>query len=142
MRGIERNGHGELTLLELLLHLEGDIRRRLEPIRVTPPQAWVLLFQCRHTEARGTDAAVALGVRLQTMSTVVTALVRKRWVSKRHPTKDDRVVSLLLSPQGQTLARKIKTGVRQVSTGVTANNALTATGLARLHRISAQHKDT
>lgn len=89
-----------------------------------------------------TAAATALGVRLPTMSTVVTALVRKRWVSKRRSTKDDRVVSLLLSPQWQTLARKIKTRVRQVSTGVTVNNALTATGLARLHRISAQHKET
>ena len=77
MRGIERNGQGELTLLELLLHLEGTIRRRLEPIRVTPRQAGALLFLHRHAEATLTDAAMALGVRLRTMSTVVTALVPK-----------------------------------------------------------------
>ena len=44
MRGIERNGHGELTLLELLLHLERDIRRRLELIRVTPPKPGCFFF--------------------------------------------------------------------------------------------------
>ena len=36
------------TLLELLLQLEGDIRGRLEPIRVTPLQAGVLSFLCLH----------------------------------------------------------------------------------------------
>lgn len=49
------------TLLELLLRLEGVIRRRLEPIRVTPLQAGVILFLRRHAEARVTDAATALG---------------------------------------------------------------------------------
>ena len=44
-------------LLELLLRLEGDIRRRLEPIRVTLLQAGVLLFLRRHAEANVTDAA-------------------------------------------------------------------------------------
>jgi integrase len=42
------------TLLELLLRLEGDIRRCLEPNRVTPLQAGVLLFLRRHAEARAT----------------------------------------------------------------------------------------
>ncbi|TMQ31309.1 MAG: hypothetical protein E6K65_01890 [Nitrospirae bacterium] len=45
------------TLLKLLLRLEGDIRRRLEPIRVTLLQAGVLLFLRRHAEANVTDAA-------------------------------------------------------------------------------------
>jgi hypothetical protein len=54
-------------LLELLLRLEGDIRRRLRPIRVTPSQAGVILFLRRHAEARVSDAATALGVRLLTL---------------------------------------------------------------------------
>jgi hypothetical protein len=58
------------TLLELVLQLHGDFRRRLEPIRVTPLQAGVLLFLCRHTGARVTDTAAALGVGLPTLSTV------------------------------------------------------------------------
>lgn len=117
MHGVEHDGYEELTQLELVLQLHVEFRRSLEPIRLTPLQAGALLFLCRHMEARVTDAATALGVRLPTMSTVVTALVRKRWVTKRRSTQDDRAVSLLLSPQGQTLARKIKTRIRQVSTG-------------------------
>ena len=50
------------TRLEPLLHLEGDIRKRLGPIRVTPSQAGVILFLRRHTDARMTNAATALGV--------------------------------------------------------------------------------
>jgi len=57
----DTNSHGQKatgpTLLKLLLRLEGDIRRRLEPIRVTLLQAGVLLFLRRHAEANVTDAA-------------------------------------------------------------------------------------
>ena len=83
MRGVEHNGHEELTLLELVLQLHGEFRRSLEPIRVTPLQAGVILFLCRHADAKVTDAAAALGVRLPTLSEVVKDLVRKRWVTKR-----------------------------------------------------------
>jgi len=62
MQGVEYNGHEKLTLLELVLQLQGDFRRRLEPILVTPLQAGVLLVVCRHAEAKVTDAAAALGV--------------------------------------------------------------------------------
>jgi DNA-binding MarR family transcriptional regulator len=115
MRGVEHNGYEELTLLELLLRLEGDIRRSLEPIRVTPSQAGVILFLRHHAEARVTDAATALGVSLATLSRTVTALVRKRWVTKRRSVKDDRVVSLSLSRRGNALARQIEKRVHQVS---------------------------
>jgi DNA-binding MarR family transcriptional regulator len=102
-------------LLELLLRLEGDIRRRLEPIRVTLLQAGMLLFLRRHAEANVTDAAATLGVRLPTVSVVVKALVRKRWVTKRHSGKDDRVVVLSLSRRGDTLALQIEKQVYQVN---------------------------
>ena len=67
MRGIEHNGYEELTLLELVLQLHGEFRRILEPIRVTPLQADVLLFIRRHANARVTDAAAALRVRQPTL---------------------------------------------------------------------------
>jgi hypothetical protein len=75
MRGIEHNIHKELSLLELLLRLEGDFRRILEPLRVTPSQAGVILFLRRHAEARVMDAAAALRVRPPTLSEVVKDLV-------------------------------------------------------------------
>ena len=102
-------------LLELLLRLEGDIRRRLEPICVTLLQAGVLLFLRCHAEANVTDAAAMLGVRLPTVSVVVKALVRKRWVTKRRSGKDDRVVVLSLSRWGDTLALQIEKRVYQVN---------------------------
>ena len=85
-----------LTLLELVLRLHGEFRRRLEPIRVTPLQAGTLLFLRRHAEANVTDAVAALGVRLPTWSEVVKDLVRKRCVTKRRSVKDDRDVCLRL----------------------------------------------
>ena len=108
-----------MTLLEFLLRLEGDIRRRLKPIRVTPLQAGVILFFRRNAEARVTDAAAALGVRLPTLRTVVKALVRTRWVTRHRSVKDDRVVCLQLSRRGQVRAQSIEIQVRQVRTALT-----------------------
>lgn len=106
------------TLLELLLQLHGDFRRQLDPIKVTPLQAGVLLFLRRHPGGRATDAALALGVSLPTMSEVVKDLVRKRWVSKRRSVQDDRVVLLSLSRQGAALTRQIEQRVHDVETSL------------------------
>ena len=78
-------------------------------------QAGMLLFLRRHAEANVTDAAATLGVRLPTVSVVVKALVRKRWVTKRRSGKDDRVVVLSLSRRGDTLALQIEKQVYQVN---------------------------
>jgi len=132
MRGVKHKGHEALTLLELVLQLHGEFRRSLEPIRVTPLQAGVLLFIRRHANARMTDAATALRLRLPTLSAVVKDLVRKRWVIKRRSVTDTRVVHLRLSRRGQVLAQKIEEQVRQVGTGAAANKVLTAAGLKQL----------
>ena len=129
MRGVTHKGHEALTLLELVLQLHGEFRRSLDPIRVTPLQAGMLLFLRRHAEARVTDTATALRVRLPTLSKVVKDLVRKRWVIKCRSVTDTRVVHLSLSRRGQVLAQKIEEQVRQVSMGVAAYQVLTAAGL-------------
>jgi DNA-binding MarR family transcriptional regulator len=118
MRSVKHSGHEKQTLLELVLRLEGEFRRSLEPIRVTPLQAGVLLFLRRHADAKLIDAAAAVGVRLPTLSVVVKTLVRKRWVTKRRSVTDTRVVCLSLSRQGQALARRIEGQVREVSTQI------------------------
>jgi DNA-binding MarR family transcriptional regulator len=118
MRGDEHNGDEALTLLELVLRLEGEFRRSLEPIGVTPLQAGVILFLRRHADAKLTDAAASLGVRLPTLSAVVKDLVRKRWVTKRRSLTDSRAVCLSLSRRGETLAQKIEGQVRRVSTQI------------------------
>ena len=98
-----------------MLRLEGEFRRTLEPIRVTPLQAGVLLYLSRHPDAGVTDAAASLGVRLPTLSEVVKDLVRKRWVIKRRSVTDTRAVCLSLSRRGQALAQKIEGQVQRVS---------------------------
>jgi len=107
-----KHGDEDLTILELVLQLHGEFRRSLEPIRVTPLQAGVLLFLRRHAEARVTDTATALRLRPPTLSEVVNDLVRKRWVSKRRSVTDTRVVHLRLSQRGQVITRKIENQVR------------------------------
>jgi DNA-binding MarR family transcriptional regulator len=111
------------TLLELVLQLDGDFRRSLQPIGVTPLQAGVILFLRRHAEARVTDAAAALGVRFPTLSEVVKDLVRKRWVTKRRSVTDTRVVHLSLSRRGEALARHIEQRVRQVEVTLTEGDS-------------------
>ena len=110
-----KHGYEDLTILELVLQLHGEFRRSLEPIRVTPLQAGVLLFLRRHAEARVTDTATALRLRLPTLSEVIKDLVRKRWVTKRRSVTDTRVVHLRLSRRRNALALQIEQRVRQVS---------------------------
>lgn len=114
MRSATQNGDEAQTLLELVLRLEGDFRRSLEPIRVTPLQAGVLLFLSRHANATLTNAATSLGVRLPTLSVVVKDLLRKRWVIKRYSVEDRRAVDLRLSRQGLVITRKIENQVPRV----------------------------
>ena len=110
----EKDGYEDLTILELVLQLHGDFRRRLEPIRVTPLQAGVILFLRRHADARVTDTATGLRVRLPTLSEVLNDLVRKRWVTRRRSVTDTRVVHLRLSRRGNALALQINQRVHQV----------------------------
>lgn len=119
MQGVEHNGDEKLTLLELVLRVQGEFRRSLEPIRVTPLQAGVVLYLQRHPDTKLTDAATALCLRLPTISTVVKDLVRKRWVTKRRSVTDDRALCLSLSRQGQALARKIEAQIRKVRSDLT-----------------------
>ena len=118
MRSVEHNGHKTPTLLELVLRLEGEFRRTLEPIRVTPLQACVLLFLRRHADAKLTDATDALCLRLPTLSVVVNDLVGKRWVTRRHSVEDRRALCLQLSRRGLALAQRIEEKVRHVSTQI------------------------
>jgi DNA-binding MarR family transcriptional regulator len=141
MRGVEHNSHKELTLLELVLQLQGEFRKSLEPIRVTPLQAGVILYLHRRADARLTDAAATLRVRQPTLSEVVKYLVRKRWVTRRRSVMDPRVVHLLLSRRGLVITGKIESQVRRVSTGVAANKDLTAAGLTWLHRVPDHLKE-
>jgi len=111
----EKDDNEDLTILELVLQLHGDFRRRLEPIRVTPLQAGVILFLRRHADARVTDTATALRVRMPTLSEVLNDLVRKQWVTRRRSVTDTRVVHLRLSRRGNALALQINQRVRQVN---------------------------
>jgi DNA-binding MarR family transcriptional regulator len=111
-----KHGHADMTTLERVLQLHGQFRRSLEPLRVTPFQAGVLLHVRRHTETNMTNTAAALCVRLPTLSEVVNDLVRKRWVTRRRSMTDTRVVHLQLSQRGNALVVKIEQRMRSVET--------------------------
>ena len=56
------SGDRHVTFLEVVLRLRGDFRRRLEPIRVTPLQAGVLLYLHRCVDANAAEAAPGLAI--------------------------------------------------------------------------------
>lgn len=121
--------HKEETLLERVLQVHGKFRRSLEPLRVTPLQAGVMLFLRRRAEATMTEAAAALRVSPPTMSAVVTDLMRKRWVTKRRSVVDRRASYLRLSPRGLVLTGKIERPIQRVSAGGAASKVWTAADL-------------
>jgi DNA-binding MarR family transcriptional regulator len=78
----------------------------------------VILFLRRHTNARVTDAAAALRVRMPTLSEVLKDLVGKRWLIRHRSVTDTRVVHLSLSRRGEVLAQRIEGRVRRVSSQI------------------------
>lgn len=110
-----QNGHADATTLERVLQWHGHFRRSLEPHRVTPLQAALLLFVSRQAEAKLTDVARALRVKPPTLAEVVKDLVRKQWVTKRRSVVDTRVMHLRLSRRGKALTRHIQQRVHQVN---------------------------
>ncbi len=113
MPGVEHTDQDKRTLLEVVLRVHGDFRRRLEPIGVTPLQAGVMLYLQRHVDANMKDTATGLGVRSPTLTDVIDALVRKRWVTRQRALHNDRALCLRLSRQGAVVARKIKDQVHR-----------------------------
>ncbi len=95
------------TLLEDVLRLQGNFRRVLQPIGVTPLQAGVLCYLHRHAGAQLGDVAASLSVQPPTLVVVVKDLARKRWVTSRRSTGDRRALCLRLSRKGETLVREI-----------------------------------
>ena len=119
MSGVEHKDQDERTLLEVVLRMHGDFRRRLEPIGVTPLQAGVMLYLHRHPDAKMKDTAAALSVQPPTLTAVIDDLVRKLWMTRRRSLHDNRALCLRLSRQGQVVVQKIKNHVRDVKSDLT-----------------------
>ena len=107
MPGVEHKGPNEPTMLEVVLRVQGDFRRQLAPLHVTPLQAGVMLFLHRQREAPMTETAAGVGVAGPTLSVAVRTLIRTRWVSEHRTPNDRRVVHLRLTQRGEGLARRI-----------------------------------
>lgn len=97
----------ETSLLELVLRVQGDLRRALASIGVTPLQAGVLCYLDQHPGARLIDVAAAFRVEPPTLVVVVQDLVRKGWITNRRSVEDRRAVCLKLSRKGEALVRRI-----------------------------------
>ena len=97
MSRLRDNGSQQPTLLEATLRLQGDFRRELEPIGVTPLQGGVIMFLRRRVDSQVKDVAAALSVQGPTMCDVVRDLVRKGWVTKTRCKVDKRAVNMRLS---------------------------------------------
>ena len=124
MPGVEHKDQDKRTLLEVVLRVHGDFRRRLEPIGVTPLQAGVMLYLHRHPDAKMKDTAAAMGVRSPTLTDVIDALVRKRLVTRQRALHDTRTLCLRLSRQGEVVARRIKNQVDRCETDMRRGNVL------------------
>ena len=124
MPGVQHKDQDKPTLLEVVLRVQGDFRRRLAPLQVTSLQAGVMLYLKRHREATLTEAAAAVGVQPPTVTRVIQDLVRKRWVTRRRASHDDRTLCLRLSRQGEVVARRIKNQVDRCEADMRRGNVL------------------
>ena len=95
MPGDKEESQDKPTLLEVVLRVHGDFRRRLESIGVTPLQASMVLYLQRHVDVNMKDTAAGLDVRSPTLTDVIDALVRKCLVTRRRALHDTRTLCRL-----------------------------------------------
>src|ERR1051325_770957 len=107
--------HNNLMLLEVTLRLHGEFRRRFAPLRVTVLQAGVILYLCRHTNAKLTETADALRIKPSTLTEVIRDMVGRRWVTNRRSPQDRRAVCLRLRRRWQSCVRSVMEQVQKVS---------------------------
>ena len=119
MQGAEYNGRKDVSLLEAILRIQGDLRRRLDPLRVTPLQAGMMLYLNRHPDAKAKETAAALAIQPPTLSPMVHTLVRKGWITNSRAPADDRAMCLRLTQAGKALARRITDRLRDVKLDLT-----------------------
>ena len=113
MPRVAHTDQDELTLLEVVLRVQGDFRRQIAPLRVTPLQAGVILYLHRQRKAQMTETAAGVGVEPPTLSVAIRTLIRKRWVTGHRLPDDRRVMCVRLTQRGEMLAGRIKERVHR-----------------------------
>jgi len=128
LSSLPANTKSEPNLLELVLRVQGDFRRALAPIGVTPLQAGALCYLRQHADARLIDAAAAFRMEPPRLTDVMQDLVRKGRVTNRRSFEDRRTVCLKLSRKGEALVRKISPIVQGVEALLSEKDRLGVTG--------------
>ncbi|MGH7181864.1 MAG: hypothetical protein ACREJN_07810 [Nitrospiraceae bacterium] len=116
--GIKQKGQDQVTLLELVLRVQGDFRSQLATLHVTPLQAGMILYLHRQKEASMTDTAATVGVAGPTLSVAIRTPLRKRWVAEHRTPDNRRVVRLRLTRRCEVQARKITERIRDLGSNL------------------------
>lgn len=91
-------------LLDTIPLIMGALRHQMRdrrPGKMSVPQFRVMVYLGLHGGAMLSDVSNHIGLSRPTMSKMVDALVRKRWVSRRIPPDNRRSVRLGLTDAGQ-----------------------------------------
>lgn len=107
-----RQKNSKLSVLEIVLHLQGLLRQRLQPLHVSPMQAGILLYLDRHPRCKLIEVASTLRIQQPSMVETIQLVQRKGWVHKARTTQNRRIVKLRLTTQGNALAQEIKETLR------------------------------
>ena len=109
-------------------------------ITVTQLRLLLVLQSCDHL--RMSDIALQLKVSLPTATVVVNSLVHKNLVKRESNPQDRRLVICKLSPEGQTLTKKLwgsgQTVIEKLLEGLTTEQIQRTTDLVKLLYQSAQ----
>ena len=82
--------------------------------RITLPQLLVLDFLSKQGDSKMTDIARFMRVTTAAMTGIVDRLVRDAYAVRVYNPEDRRIIKIKLTPQGNTLVRKINQHRRQM----------------------------
>lgn len=103
-------------LLDTIPLIMGALRHQMRdrrPGKMSVPQFRVMVFLGLHDGAMLSDVSNHIGLSRPTMSKMVDALVKRRWVSRRIPPDNRRSVRLGLTDAGKRVMREAREEARR-----------------------------
>ena len=99
---------------------------KLAKLSLTVPQLFILEYLYRHGRSKMKDLANYMNVTMATMTGIIDRLVRDGYLKRTIDSSDRRIVNVMLSAKGSTLAKKIcqtrRQGIMHIFSHVSSND--------------------
>lgn len=121
---MDRSNQTGPELLQVTLQLHADLWKTLDRAAVTPLQAYVLIYVHEHQDStvRPGDIAKVLRLKLPTISELLSAMIRKKWLTSKEHEHDRRSRALNLTNTGRAAMRRAVVALKALEARYSGNH--------------------